>query len=66
MGDLKFNQSHNKDLTAYNAINNIDKQNVDEKNNLFVKIVRGIARNLGFEILGRIHIRHIESGREYW
>lgn len=59
----KYNQSHNKDLTAHAAINNISKE--DRQVNELIRVLKYIINSAGFEVIGRIQLRNIESRRKY-
>ena len=61
----KLNASGYKDLTAYEAVRNIDKSKVDGKADSIIRVIKDVMRIAGFELIGRIPIRHIKSGREY-
>ena len=61
--DPRKNASGCGDLTAYNAIQNIDEEE-EEFKKLF-RTLRYICNVAGFEFDGRICIRNKESGRVY-
>lgn len=55
------------DLTAYHGINNAMKEKQDTKSRIsaLVGTLKGVAELAGFEIVGRITFRDIETGREH-
>ena len=57
----KVNQSHNKDLTAYHAINNVDKE--QERKDELLKHIFYIVNQAGFRVQGRIVLEDKKSGR---
>lgn len=57
----KVNKSHNKDLTAYNAINNVDKE--QEQKDELLKHIFYIVNQAGFRVQGRIVLENKRSGR---
>lgn len=59
----KYNKSHNKDLTAYAAINNISRE--DKQVNELVRVLKYIINQSGYEVVGRIGLKNIETGRKY-
>lgn len=61
--DPKKNASGCSDLTAYNAIQNIDEE--EEEFKKLLRTLRYICNVAGFEFDGRICIRNKESGRVY-
>ena len=62
--DPRKNASGCSDLTAYNAIQNIDEEE-EEFKKLF-RTLRYICNVAGFEFDGRVCIRNKESGRVWW
>lgn len=59
----KYNQSGCKDLTAYEAINNISKE--DKQVAELVKVLKYIIHNSGYEVIGRIGLINKKTGRKY-
>ena len=62
--DPRKNASGCSDLTAYNAIQNIDEEE-EEFKKLF-RILRYICNVAGFDFDGRVCISNKESGRVWW
>lgn len=63
----KRNAERYDDPTAYNAMKNIvnaDRE-VKKKSDNLIGTIKLIADLAGFEIVGRIYIRHKESGKEF-
>lgn len=67
--ELKKNGSGCKDLTAYKAIKSIEKEKhhdpVGDVINPLLKGVRAMFEAAGFEIVGRITLKDMQTGREY-
>lgn len=63
MQNPKLNGSGCKDLTAYEAIKNIEKPD-DLVNNL-IKLMKNLADMFGFEVIGRIGLKNKFNGKEY-
>ena len=61
--DPRKNASGCSDLTAYNAIQNIDEE--EEEFKKLLRTLRYICNVAGFEFDGRVCIRNKESGRIY-
>lgn len=61
--DGYFNPDGYRDPTAYDAIRNITDE--AEKVTALIHIIKTILRIAGFELIRRIEIRCIRSGREY-
>lgn len=63
----KLNKSGCPDPTAYMAIKKVSK----EEEELYLKVLelikvfRNIANFAGFELVGRVHLRHRKTGREF-
>lgn len=63
----KINASGCPDPTAYMAIKKVSK----EEEELYLKVLelikvfRSIANFAGFELVGRVHLRHRKTGREF-
>ena len=63
----KRNAERYDDPTAYNAMKNIvnaDRE-VKKKSDNLIGTIKLIADLAGFEIVGRIYLRHKESGKEF-
>lgn len=58
-----YNAEGYPDPTAYNAIKNIEDE--AEKVSTLNHVIRAILRLAGFELIRRIEIRSLKSGREY-
>ena len=61
--DPRKNASGCSDLTAYNAIQNVDEE--EEEFKKLLRTLRYICNVAGFEFDGRVCIRNKESGRVY-
>lgn len=61
--DPRKNASGCSDLTAYNAVQNIDEE--EEEFKKLLRTLRYICNVAGFEFDGRVCIRNKESGRVY-
>lgn len=63
----KFNASGCADPTAYEALKPIIQEDaaLEKKVHNIVNTVKFIVDWAGFEMIGRIQIRHKESGREF-
>lgn len=63
----KKNSEGYYDLTAYGALKPIMQENaeMDKKAHNLVNVVKFIVDWAGFEVVGRIQIRHKASGKEY-
>ncbi len=59
----RYNGSGCKDLTAYEAIKNVDKP--DDLVNHLIKLMKQLAEICGFEVIGRIGLKNKFSGKEY-
>jgi hypothetical protein len=59
----KYNPEGYKDLTAYEAMQNIADE--EERVNALVKTIKTILRLAGFELIHRVEIRSIRTRREY-
>ncbi|NMA84938.1 MAG: hypothetical protein GX962_13875 [Epulopiscium sp.] len=62
-----FNSSGCKDPTAYSAIGNVIKEEkeLDKRVHNLISVLKFIIDWAGFELIGRIEIRHKKSGREF-
>jgi len=67
--NLQKNGSGYKDLTAYAAIKNVDKELnhdiIDDILNPLIKAARAMFEAAGFEIIGRIVLKNKNTGKEY-
>jgi hypothetical protein len=69
-GDRVLNKKNSEgyyDETAYNALKPIIKHDaeLEKKANKLIYVMKFIASLAGFEFIGRVKIRHKESGREF-
>ena len=63
-----LNESGCPDPTAYAAMKNVQKEQnqlIDDKAHKVVTTIRNILDLSGFELVGRIQIRHKKSGKIY-
>lgn len=63
-----LNNSGCPDPTAYAAINNVRKeenQHIDEAAHKVITAIKSILDIAGFELVGRIQIKHRKSGKIY-
>ncbi len=67
MHNPKFNSSGCKDLTAYEAIKHVSKEQSDleKKVHDLVKVLKFIVNCAGFELVCRIAIRDKNTGKEF-
>ena len=65
--DLKYNQSGCADPTAYEAIDNIIKEEkeLDKKVHNLISVLKFIIDWAGFELIGRIEIRDKKTRKEF-
>lgn len=63
MRNPKLNNSGYRDLTAYEAIKNADKQ--DEIAARVISLIKQLASICGFEVMERIVIKNKITGKEY-
>ena len=63
----KRNAEKYDDPTAYHALKNITvaEREVKKKSDNLIGTIKLLADCAGFEIIGRIYIRHKESGKEF-
>lgn len=61
----KRNASGAVDPTAYEAIKNAEVKQINEQVARARWVIRDYLRSRGMELIGRIPVRHIKSGREY-
>lgn len=59
----KYNDSHCKDLTAYEAIENISTE--EKRVAELIRVLKYIVNVSGFEVIGRIGLRNRKTGRKY-
>lgn len=65
---LRYNGSGYKDPTAYQAIRELEQEELKQIEQRAIKSIRAVKRRLaadGFELIGRISIRDIKTGREF-
>ena len=62
-----LNNSGCPDPTAYNALKPIikEEQELEKKAHDLVNVLRFIVKWAGFEFVGRIHLKHKKTGKEY-
>lgn len=62
-----FNSSGCKDLTSYEAIKHINKEqhDLEKKVHNVVTTIKNIIDLAGFEIIGRIQIKDKRTGKEF-
>jgi hypothetical protein len=67
MGNPIFNASGCKDKTAFEATKNVSKEEheLDHKVHKLINLVKELFEFAGFEMIGRIQIKHKKSGREF-
>ena len=67
MNSLKYNASGCKDPTALEALEPLinSEAAVDKRAHNLVNCIKFMCEWAGFEIVGRIHLRHRESGKDY-
>lgn len=61
--DGYYNPEGYRDPTAYDAIRSITDE--EEKVSILIGIIKSILRVCGFELIRRVEIRSLRSGREY-
>lgn len=61
--DGYYNPEGYRDPTAYDAIRSITDE--EEKVAMLIGIIKSILRVCGFELIRRVEIRSLKSGREY-
>lgn len=63
----KRNAEHYDDPTAYNALKNITaaEKDLKRKSDNLIGAIKLLADLAGFEIVGRVYLRHKESGVEF-
>lgn len=67
MNSLKRNSEGYADPTAYQGMKIVVKEETesDRKAAELIKVLKFIIRSCGFELITRIQVREIKSGREY-
>ena len=65
MGKEYYNGSGYADPTAYAAIRNIQREEVDIKANRLIKLLKKTITENDFILLSRIEIKDAKSGREF-
>jgi len=63
MNDDKRNASGCMDLTAYEAITRLEAEEKHFKE--LIRTIRYICRLAGFEVVGKVTLKHHRSGRIY-
>lgn len=65
--DLYFNGSGYPDPTAYTALKPIDKtdKELEKKVRALVDIIHDVSHIAGFEVVGKIHLKHKKTGKEF-
>lgn len=58
-----YNPEGYPDPTAFRAVKNITEE--EEKVSILVHIIKQILRLSGFELIRRVEIRSLKTGREY-
>lgn len=68
MKNPKLNTSGCKDLTAFEAINNVTKEEKGNEKQVaeLIKVVKYIVDISGFELINRIGIKNKKTKKEYW
>lgn len=57
-----YNQSHQRDTTAYRALCNIDRD-IESRYTGLIAEIHALARRAKMEIVGPIKVRDIKSGK---
>ena len=62
-----FNQSGYPDPTAFHGTKKIMKEEnaIEHKVHDLIHVIRDIANLAGFEVVGRIHLRHKKTGKDF-
>lgn len=65
--DPRRNNEGYKDMTAYAALNTVtkDEQVVQNKLSKLILCLKLMIELSGFELVGRIHLKHRKSGKEF-
>lgn len=63
----KRNSEGYNDPTAYEGLKPIfhEENELDHKVHNLIKVIQSIVHMAGFEVIGRIQIKHKQSGKEY-
>lgn len=59
------NASGCADPTAYAAMKRVENCEIDRCAGYVAKVLKKYLQSHGFELIGRVPLRHIKSGREY-
>ena len=62
--DLYYNGSGYPDPTAYHAMKSVDTD-LDKKVRTLVNIIHDVSHIAGFEVVGKVHLKHKRTGKEY-
>ena len=70
MGDKRnpfYNQSGCADPTAYYALKSVTKEEkeLEKKVHNLVNVLKFVVEWAGFEFVGRIHLKHKKTGKEF-
>lgn len=67
MDHLKFNAEGYKVSTAYQGMKKVMKEEreADKRANDLIRMLKFVIRSCDFELLERVQLRDIKSGREY-
>lgn len=65
--DLYYNGSGYADPTAYDALKSITKadKELEKKVRALVDIIHDVSHIAGFEVVGKIHLKHKKTGKEF-
>lgn len=65
--DLYYNGSGYADPTAYDALKSMAKADKELEKNVraLVDIIHDVSHIAGFEVVGKIHLKHKKSGKEF-
>lgn len=63
MKTCQYNKEHYKDLTASTAIKEADKMPENVKTG--IRIMKSVARLSGLELISRIEVKDLKTGREF-
>ncbi len=63
----RLNASGYPDPTAYKAVKHVGKEEAERERqvNEYIHIVKALAKGLGLEVINRIVIKDIVTGKEY-
>ena len=64
---LYFNAEGYPDPTAYKALNPIvrEEKELEKKVRALVDIIHDVSHIAGFEVVGKIHLKHKRTGKEF-